>query len=89
MIHQTDLGDTPFARFRKLQSLILNGEITLGGYKKTKIYGTLSCKSGKRMKPENRVFFKNEQEAIAAGYRPCGHCMQQQFKTWKLQNATD
>ena len=89
MINHIDLGEKPFARFRKLQSLILKGEIKLGGYKKGKIYGTLTCKSGRRMKPENRVFFKDEQEAVAAGYRPCGHCMQEQFKKWKLNNGTN
>jgi methylphosphotriester-DNA--protein-cysteine methyltransferase len=88
MISHIDLAKTPFARFRALQSLILKGEITLGGYKKTKVYGTLSCKSGKRMKAENRVFFKDEQEALQAGYRPCGHCMSEKFKQWKLQNGT-
>ena len=87
MIHHTDLGKTPFARFRILQSLIIKGEITLGGYKKGKIYGTLSCGSGKRMKTENRVFFADEQEAVAAGYRPCGNCMPQQYQLWKQKTA--
>lgn len=88
MIKHIELGETPFARFRALNSLIAKGEIKLGGYIKTKIYGTLSCRSGKRMKPENRIFFTDEQEAINAGYRPCGHCMPQQYKNWKLKNAT-
>ncbi len=85
MIDHTDLGKTPFARFRALQALIVNGTVTLGGYKKGKIYGRLSCGSGKRMKTENRVFFADEQEAIVAGYRPCGHCMPEQYKLLKLK----
>jgi methylphosphotriester-DNA--protein-cysteine methyltransferase len=83
MINHIDLGPTPFARFRTLQTLIVEGTIALGGYRKNKIYGMLSCASGKRMKTENRVYFKNEQEAIAAGYRPCGNCMPVQYKQWK------
>jgi len=82
------MGKTPFARFRVLQLLIIKGDITLGGYKKGKIYGTLSCGSGKRIKTENRVFFADEQEAVAAGYRPCGNCMPQQYQLWK-QSAKD
>jgi methylphosphotriester-DNA--protein-cysteine methyltransferase len=67
----------------KLKSLIANGEINLGGNKKLKIYGTLFCKSGKRMKRENRVFFGSETEAINYGYRPCGHCMKVEYRLWK------
>jgi methylphosphotriester-DNA--protein-cysteine methyltransferase len=55
--------------------LIRKQEILFGGNKKLKIYGTISCSSGKRMKKENRVFFKDKAEALQAGYRPCGHCM--------------
>jgi hypothetical protein len=88
MINHTDLGNKPFTRFRVLQTLIAKGEVKLGGYRKNKIYGTLTCKAGKRMKPENRVFFKNEQEAITAGYRPCGNCMPAQYKQWKNNNGT-
>jgi methylphosphotriester-DNA--protein-cysteine methyltransferase len=60
-------------------------EIQLAGNMKLKIYGRLSCSSGKRMKLQNRVFFKNAEEAIVNGYRPCGHCMQNEYKTWKAK----
>jgi methylphosphotriester-DNA--protein-cysteine methyltransferase len=60
---------------RQLFRLIHAGHIKMAGYKKNKVYGTLHCSSGKRMKQSNRVFFRDEAEAIAAGYRPCGHCM--------------
>lgn len=53
------------------------------GNRHLKIYGTLHCKSGKRMKKENRVFFQSEKEAMEAGYRPCGHCMNSAYKKWK------
>lgn len=81
------LGDTPFGRNRKLLALIVAGEVTLGGYSKSNIYGTLKCRPGKRMKPINRVFFKSEMEALQAGYRPCAHCMNYQYKLWKAGKA--
>ena len=83
MIHHVDMGKTIFARKRKLNALIKKAEIVLGGNKQLKIYGTLSCKSGIRMKTENRVFFGSEEEAINLGYRPCGHCMRNEYQQWK------
>ncbi|MBU4348464.1 metal-binding protein [Patescibacteria group bacterium] len=45
------------------------------GWEKSKIFGRLDCKSGKRMiKKENRVFFLAWKDAISAGYRPCKNC---------------
>lgn len=67
----------------QFKQLVKSGGITLGGNKALKIYGTLHCSSGKRMKQQNRVFFSTEEEAIANGYRPCGHCMRDKYKTWK------
>lgn len=66
-----------------LRSKIKQQKICFGGNRKLKIYGTLSCASGKRMKKENRVFFKSEQEAKQNNYRPCGHCMRIEYKKWK------
>lgn len=66
-----------------LRSKIRNQEISVGGHGKMKIYGTLHCKSGKRMKVENRVFFRNETEAVEHGYRPCGNCMNSKYQNWK------
>lgn len=68
-----------------LRSKIHSREICFGGNKKLKIYGVLSCRSGKRMKKENRVFFADEKEALENGYRPCGHCMREAYKLWKNQ----
>ena len=68
---------------QKLKSLIKSGKIILGGNKRLKIYGTLSCNSGKKMKTKNRVFFCSEKEAINEGYRPCGHCMKNKYLKWK------
>jgi Metal binding domain of Ada len=67
----------------QLHKLIRQMKIVLGGNRKLKIYGTLQCSSGKRMLRENRVFFSSEAEAIAAGFRPCGHCMKDKYHQWK------
>ncbi|MEO5889870.1 MAG: Ada metal-binding domain-containing protein [Ferruginibacter sp.] len=67
-----------------LLSLIRKGHIIFGGNSRLKIYGKLNCSSGKRMKSENRVFFTTEQEAINAGYRPCGNCMKEKYNKWKV-----
>lgn len=87
MICHMDLGATKFTRLKALQRLIGKGQISLGGNKNFKIYGKLNCKTGGRMKPENRVFFADEQEAVDAGYRPCGSCMRSEYQIWKQHNG--
>lgn len=86
MISHTDLGSTLLGRSRQLKQLLNKGSILLAGNRKLKIYGTLNCTSGRRMKPDNRVFFTNEQEALVCGYRPCGHCRRQAYQKWKALN---
>jgi methylphosphotriester-DNA--protein-cysteine methyltransferase len=71
----------------ELRKQIREHKICFGGNKKLKIYGTLYCSSGKRMKKENRVFFVTEKEAVENGYRPCGHCMKEKYKIWKEKNS--
>jgi methylphosphotriester-DNA--protein-cysteine methyltransferase len=66
-----------------LHHKIRQQEFIYAGNAKLKIYGTLHCASGKRMKKENRVFFATEQEAILLCYRPCGNCMKFAYKKWK------
>ena len=70
---------------KQLQKMVRAGKITSGGNRKLKIYGTLHCKSGKRMKTENRVFFRDESEARKNGFRPCGHCMREDYLKWKYE----
>ncbi|WP_325383727.1 Ada metal-binding domain-containing protein [Mucilaginibacter sp.] len=86
MIAHTAMGETPCRRSRKLKELINNGEVQWGGNKKLKVYGTLNCASGKRMKVGNRVFFRSEQEAKEMGFRPCAHCMRQAYLLWKADS---
>lgn len=66
-----------------LHILIRKKGIILAGNIPARIYGTLRCSSGKRMKKEYRVFFADLNEAIDAGFRPCGNCMRQDYKRWK------
>jgi len=61
----------------------------LGGHRKDKIYGTLNCKSAARwiakgFYVKQRVFFADEQTAIAAGFRPCANCLPEKYKQWKI-----
>lgn len=65
-----------------LRSKIKQKVITFGGNVNLKIYGTLKCKSGKRLKRENRIFFSSENEARENGFRPSGHCMKIEYKKW-------
>ena len=64
--------------------LVEDGQIAFAGNLKLKLYGILHCASGKRMKPENRIFFESEDEAIGAGFRPCGHCLKEAYFRWKV-----
>lgn len=77
-----------FINSRCLKGMLRRKEITFAGNKMLKIYGTLYCRSGKRMKKENRLFFSNEAEALALGYRPCGHCMKATYTVWKRTHGS-
>jgi len=87
MLHHPDLGATAYTRSRQLKLLIDGGNVRMAGNRKLRIYGTLSCNSGRRMKLDNRVFFRDDKEALAAGYRPCGHCMKAAYEQWKQREA--
>jgi methylphosphotriester-DNA--protein-cysteine methyltransferase len=59
-----------------------------GGHRLTKIYGRLDCPSALRAiarggYARHRVFFADEETAIAAGYRPCGTCCKDRYREWK------
>ena len=63
----------------------------LGGHRKLKIYGRLDCPSALRYIAKgqyvaHRVFFADEETAIAAGYRPCAKCMSEAYRRWKEQH---
>lgn len=61
---------------------------TLGGHRRNKGYGRLDCRAAlgwiaKGHYVKHRVFFADEETAIAAGYRPCAVCMPDEYRTWK------
>jgi methylphosphotriester-DNA--protein-cysteine methyltransferase len=76
MQKHTDLSDV------EVRKSIRQGNIVFAGNRRLKIYGTLACASGKRMKRSNRVFFTSRHEAVTAGYRPCAHCLRSDYKNW-------
>ena len=60
----------------------------LGGHSRQKVYGRLDCPVAlsflrRGFEPKFRVFFADEDAAIAAGYRPCGACLREQYRAWK------
>ncbi len=63
---------------------------TVGGHRGTKIYGRLDCPSALRAIANGgyvkyRVFFAEEDDADAAGYRPCARCMREKYLEWKAK----
>jgi methylated-DNA-[protein]-cysteine S-methyltransferase len=61
---------------------------TLGGHRRSKGYGRLDCPSAlqwiaKGHYVAHRVFFADEETAIAAGYRPCAVCLPERYREWK------
>jgi methylphosphotriester-DNA--protein-cysteine methyltransferase len=65
------------------------GAITLAGHRRGRIYGRLDCPSGRRMRREQRVFFADEAEALALGYRPCGRCLPLAYHAWRSEGGRD
>jgi len=62
----------------------------LGGHRRGHLYGRLDCPSALRAIARGgyvaqRVFFLNEVDAQAAGYRPCAVCMPAEYALWKSQ----
>jgi len=61
---------------------------TLGGHRRTRIYGRLDCSAAGRALAaggyaRHRVFFVDENSALSAGYRPCAVCLPAAYKRWK------
>jgi methylphosphotriester-DNA--protein-cysteine methyltransferase len=81
MIEHVSMSDS------ELRKQLRQKDLTFAGNKILKIYGSLHCRSGKRMKKENRLFFVSENEAVNGGFRPCGHCMKQKYQHWKKQHG--
>jgi len=63
---------------------------TLGGHRRSKIYGRLDCAGALRWIAKghyvrHRVFFADEETAIAAGYRPCARCLPERYAEWRAR----
>ncbi|MET8787924.1 MULTISPECIES: Ada metal-binding domain-containing protein [unclassified Streptomyces] len=61
---------------------------TLGGHRRTRVYGRLDCPSALRAIAgghyvTHRVFFADEATAVEAGYRPCAVCLPAEYARWK------
>jgi hypothetical protein len=81
--HYTVLGAD-----RHPQSSTIPG--TLGGHRRSKIYGRLDCPAARRAIAtgyyvDHRVFFADEPTAVAAGYRPCAVCLPQAYQAWRTR----
>ncbi len=77
-----------FLQDERNQTTISTQRGTLGGHDRLKIYGRLDCPSALRHLHDgqyrrHRVFFKDEETAIKAGYRPCAVCMKREYKLWR------
>jgi hypothetical protein len=60
----------------------------LGGHRSNRIYGRLDCPAALQWLAagyyvKQRVFFASEEDAVAAGYRPCGCCLPGKYHAWK------
>lgn len=64
----------------------------LGGHRGTRIYGRLDCPAALRAIARGgyvrqRVFFRDEATAVAAGYRPCAVCCPEQYRAFRAGKA--
>jgi methylphosphotriester-DNA--protein-cysteine methyltransferase len=65
---------------------------TLGGHRRSRIYGRLDCPSALRAIARggytpNRVFFADEINARAADFRPCAICLPGAYAAWRQAQA--
>jgi hypothetical protein len=88
-----DFGVTTAKQYRLLgpdgSEVLSSTPGELGGHRRTRVYGRLDCpvalsliRRGFDVRP-TRVFFADEATAVAAGYRPCGACMREEYRRWK------
>jgi hypothetical protein len=64
----------------------------IGGHRGNRIYGRLDCPTAlswiaRGHYVRQRVFFADEETAVAAGYRPCSVCMPERYRAWKAALA--
>lgn len=71
--HNTDASIQSDAYIQALDTPSNEFPIVYGSVNGTKYYN-YGCKSGNRIKPENRLYFENETEALLSGYEPSVNC---------------
>ena len=59
-----------------------------GGHRGDRVYGRLNCPAAAAALSRggyaaSRVFFADEADAVAAGYRPCAACLPARYARWK------
>lgn len=98
--HDCGRGNEPISPKKRYTLLGADGKShasefpgSIGGYQPLRIYGRLDCRSARAQLSKgryanHRVFFADEAAAIAAGYRPCGICLRERYRTWKLGGET-
>lgn len=59
------------------------------GCKTSKVYHKPDCASVKKIKPENKISFKSEDEAKEAGYEPCKRCVVVSAKEGKFVGSKE
>jgi metal binding Ada-like protein len=87
------MDETPSSKMFRLiganrQPYLSSTPGTLGGHRRTKVFGRLDCPAALRAIANggykaHRVFFADEAAARAAGFRPCGSCLPALYKQWK------
>jgi O-6-methylguanine DNA methyltransferase len=60
-------------QLKRIQELARSG-LRYEGVRSTKVFCFPTCYHGRSAKEQNVVYFHDEAEARAAGYRPCKHC---------------
>ncbi|OLL20693.1 MULTISPECIES: Ada metal-binding domain-containing protein [unclassified Rhodococcus (in: high G+C Gram-positive bacteria)] len=63
---------------------------SVGGHRRGRIYGRLDCRAALRAIARggyvrDRVFFADESDAVAAGYRPCAVCLPGRYREWQTR----
>jgi hypothetical protein len=60
----------------------------LGGHRRSRVYGRLDCPSALRAIARGgyvrQRVFADRATAIAAGYRPCGVCLREEYRAWRV-----
>lgn len=66
---------------------------SLGGNGAAGLYGRLDCSSARRALARGatyarrRVFFADEEAAVACGFRPCARCLPAEYAAWKARRT--